>query len=112
MTDEESTVVHYTLLTRHNPDDADELRRYKCDLCSDDVFNLNIHAQVAHGTLMFDQDFEEVARDSDAPFHACGIMGCTFNPHETGPHSWGTETTGVKVIATPTGSSDTGTDQG
>ena len=82
--------VHYQLLTRHEPENENEIRRYSCSECTDDVFNINVHAQLAHNTLMFDVDPEETAPvlESGAPFHPCGILGCTFAPHELGPHSW------------------------
>lgn len=80
--------VHYTLLTKHNPDDPDEVRRYKCSECNDDIFNTNVHAQFAHNTLLFDIDPEESGRENDAPFHPCGVHGCVYGPHEDGPHSW------------------------
>lgn len=82
------TTVHFKLLTKHNPDYADEVRRYSCSECDQDIFNVNIHAQFSHDTLLFDIDPEEGGRESDAPFHPCGVSGCEFAPHETGPHSW------------------------
>lgn len=87
-TDNEIT-VHYKLLTRHDPNNAGELRRYSCSECDDDIFNINIHAQMEHKTIMFDVDPEEAPRElGDAPFHPCGVLGCTFNAHSSGPHSW------------------------
>lgn len=80
--------VHYVLLPKHNPEDETEVRRYSCSECSDDIFNTNVHAQFSHDTLVFDVDPDEKPREVDAPFHPCGISGCAYAPHESGPHSW------------------------
>jgi hypothetical protein len=80
--------VHYQLLPRHDSNNDKEIRRYSCSECPMDVFNINVHAQYEHDTLIFDISPEEKAREADAPFHPCGILGCDFPPHETGPHSW------------------------
>jgi hypothetical protein len=83
-------IVHYKLFKQHNPDDTMEPRVYQCSECDDEVWNVNIHAQTKHETMYFDVDqLQEVARIQIAsPFHPCGIMGCEFEPHEDGPHSW------------------------
>lgn len=82
--------VHFQLMKADNPEDDNEVRGYFCSECAPTikVFNVNVHAQVEHDTLLFDIDPEERAREHDAPFHPCGIIGCTFAPHEAGPHSW------------------------
>lgn len=87
MAGNEVTVI-YHLLAKHDPENDDEVRRYSCSECTDDVFNVNVHAQVAHNTLHFETivDTEKVV-EHDPPFHPCGVMGCTFEPH-TGKHSW------------------------
>lgn len=92
----DKVTVHYQLLTRHDSENEEELRRYSCSECDHDVFNINVHAQYEHDTLLFDVDPEEIARSHDAPLHPCGIRHCTFPPHETGPHSWQTKVTSKK----------------
>ncbi len=88
MADDE-LVVHYKLLPKHNPDDPTELRVYDCSECDNDIFNINVHSQVEHGTHLFDIDHEEYVRPVDPPFHPCGILGCTFDAnHPEGEHSW------------------------
>ena len=79
---------HFKLLTKHNPDDMMEPRRYSCSECDEDIFNTNLHAQFSHDTLVFDIDGEEEARTQATPSVACGIMGCTFDANHTGLHSW------------------------
>lgn len=83
--------VEYHLLPQHNPDDHNEIRRYRCSECDDDIFNLNVHAQFSHDTLLFNVHTDkevEVVVVHDPPFHPCGIMGCILAPHEEGLHSW------------------------
>ena len=83
--------VHYRLLPKHIPENESEPRRYSCSECDDDIFNVNLHAEIEHDTLLFvvytneEQPREEIA---PPPFHPCGIYGCTFEPHDTGLHSW------------------------
>jgi len=89
----EELVVHYTILPKHDPENLDEIRRYDCSECDEDIFNLGIHAQFTHGTIHFDVDTRnEIERpQAGTPEHPCGILGCTFPAThidaET-PHSW------------------------
>lgn len=86
--------VHYKLLAVNDPNNPEEIRHYSCSECDDIVFNINIHAQVAHKTLQYDVDVEEpeVSEPTGEPFHPCGVLGCTFAPHDSGPHSWEVDT--------------------
>lgn len=97
----EQLIVHYQLLPRRIVDDVNELRAYDCSECDADIFNLSIHAQVDHGTHLFDVvNDTEYIRPYDAPFHPCGILGCTLGPHSTETaHSW-------QVLPTPGVSTD------
>lgn len=81
--------VQYTIIAKHNPEDETEIRRYKCSECTDEVYNVNVHAQFSHDTLLFNVDTDnEHVITHDAPFHPCGILGCELAPHEEGRHSW------------------------
>lgn len=84
-----AVTCHFKILTRHNPEDENEIRRYSCSECDDEIFNINVHAQSDHDTLMFDVDGEEEVKRHAPPVSICGIMGCNFEAHgDDKLHSW------------------------
>lgn len=81
-------LITFTMLTKFNSDKKDEIRRYMCSHCNDDVYNINVHAQMIHNSLNFEISTGSVNRYSVPPTHPCGVKGCSYLANHGGGHSW------------------------